>query len=418
VRTDPRDPDTDGDGRTDGQEAAIGSNPLRPDLSVTVTYTALEVHPPQGENPMEWKWSFFVQKPGGDFPGEEVSNQFDCERYDSCYCITPEPTRTLPLNKSFALDLAPGEALVLNGIIRETTEDHSAACPDGNTSVYVSNHDGDRILSFIDTPITYEQLQGGQFLSRSLPMTSSDDDSGTAATLFVEISVNCAGSGRGICRAGSLCVSDDDCETGHCDPVDATHQRCVDYCGNGAPDSGETCDDGNTAACGSCNADCSGTLTFPGCAGGTGCVTGADCASGTCVTIGGRRVCTSQCGNGWVEGSEACDDGNTASCGSCNSNCTAAQGTITACANGIGCHQGSDCASGSCVNGHCGTACGNGVLEAGETCDDRNTNACGTCAADCHSSNSPVTGCANGIACSAPADCASGHCSAAGLCVP
>jgi cysteine-rich repeat protein len=421
AKTDPLDPDTDGDGRTDGQEIRIGSNPLRPDLGVTVTYAAVELHPPDGEDPMEWKWGFYVQRPGGDFPGEEVSNQFDCPNYDSCYCMTEEPIRVLPLNKSFSLDLGPGEALVLSGIVRETHENHALACPNGDTSVYNSDNNSDRNMSFIDQPITYEQLQGGTFMSRSLPMVSSDDGTGTAATVFVEISVNCAGSGRGICRNGSLCVDPDDCESDHCDPdpADVTKRRCVEYCGNAVTDPGEVCDDGNVAQCGTCNSSCTATLASPKCAGGTSCRNNVDCASGNCVLVpfSTTRVCTSACGNGWVEGTEACDDGNTLACGACNPSCSFPNAAITGCAVGTGCRLGTDCASGSCVNGACAAVCGNGVVDSGEVCDDGNALACGTCNDTCSAVNGVVTGCPVSTTCVANADCASAHCTA-GTCTP
>lgn len=410
AHTDPNDPDTDGDGRRDGQERLIGSEPLRPDLGVTISFTALELDPPDGENPLEWKWGFFVQKPGGDFPGEEVSNQSDCPRYDNCYCVTEEPDRTIPLNKSISLDLAPGEAFVLSGMIRETTESHFWACPDGDPSVYHSAHDGDRYMSFIETPISYEDLVNGRFMTKHIQMSSNDDDSNTSSAVFIEISVNCAGTGRGICRTGSLCATGDDCDTGHCDPERAGSdvRRCVSYCGNAADDDlAEACDDGNTAECGTCNADCSDTLTYPGCGGGTGCRSGADCATGSCV--GG--LCTSACGNGWTEGSERCDDGNTDSCGSCNASCAAEQGTVVGCGLGVRCRRGLDCSSGSCIEGVCTAICGNGIREGVEACDDGNGDACGTCTADCGAIDTTPTGCAAKIGCEANADCASGVCS-------
>jgi cysteine-rich repeat protein len=419
--TDPLDPDTDGDGRTDGQEADIGSNPLRPDLGVTVTYAAIELRPPSGEDPMEWKWGFFVQPPGGDFPGIEVSDQFDCPNYDTCFCMTEEPIRILPLNKSVSLDLAPGEALVLSGVVRETHEIHGLACPWGETSAYVSENNGDRYMSFIDQPITYEQLQGGQFLSRSITMATADDDTGTAATVFIEISVNCAGTGRGICRDGSVCVSGDDCESGTCGPVGGM-LRCIDLCGNGSVEGDEVCDDGNVAACGTCNASCTNTLQGPLCGGGTSCATGADCASGICADVFGQRLCSSACGNGWVEGTEACDDGNTQACGRCNASCSAFVGSPTGCLGGVGCARDTDCASGSCEVlpsglSACTGVCGNAELEPGEACDDGNLSSCGTCNADCSDSNAVITGCGAGVACADDADCASDDCDS-GACAP
>jgi cysteine-rich repeat protein len=72
-------------------------------------------------------------------------------------------------------------------------------------------------------------------------------------------------------------------------------------------------------------------------------------------------------------------------------------GTICAgCADGAVCLVDADCLSGSCSLGHCGAplpACGNGVLELGETCDDGNTTDGDGCDSNCTPS-----GCGNGIA--------------------
>ena len=413
-----RDPDTDYDGRTDGQERSVGSNPLRPDLSVTVTYANLTLVPPSSgeDDTAEWKWGFFVQAPGGDFPGQLASDQFDCPRYDSCVCVTYQQERTLPLNRSTSLDLAPGEAIVLNGLIHETHDNRGLSCPNGDPSVFASANGGDRIMSFIDQAMTYEQLSSGQFTSRSIAMVASWLNTGTAATVFAEVAVNCAGSGRGICRDGSLCVADNDCESTHCGPPDVNdrnRRRCVDFCGDGERQiPSETCDDGNQLECGSCNRDCSGAGSGVGCAGGVVCVNNADCASGTCLPIItlGQKVCTAACGNGWVEGNEACDDGNTLSCGTCNPNCTLRQAFSPACANGVECAYDDDCISKTCTAGVCVAACGIGVLETGEACDDGNAVPCGRCNATCSAVNSPVIGCPADTSCFANADCASASC--------
>ncbi len=65
----------------------------------------------------------------------------------------------------------------------------------------------------------------------------------------------------------------------------------------------------------------------------------ADCADPVCA---GAPACAAGCGNGRLEGGEACDDGNATHGDGCDGNCTA-------------------------------TACGNGVKTAGEVCDDGNT---------------------------------------------
>jgi hypothetical protein len=78
-------------------------------------------------------------------------------------------------------------------------------------------------------------------------------------------------------------------------------------CGNGVPDDGEACDDGNTetesscdygqAFCTRCDATCSAVLNLTG----------------------------PVCGDGSINGPEACDDNNTNACGTCNGSCTAFQ---------------------------------------------------------------------------------------------
>ena len=413
--TDPLDPDTDDDGRTDGQEVAVGSNPIRPDLGITVTYATLELDTPQGgeDSDTEWKWGLFVQVPGGNFPGELVSDQFDCPFYDSCLCELPITWKSVPVNKSIAVSLAPGEAVVLSGIVRETHDERWLSCPNGDATVYTGGP-GDRYMSFIEQPITYEQLIGGGFLSRTINMVNeTEDGTGTGVTVFAEISVNCAGSARGICRTGSLCASDADCETRHCDldPQAPDQNRCVDLCGNGILDTGEACDDGNVAACGTCSRDCSETLDWPRCGSGTTCTGDSVCASGDCTSSG---TCTAACGNGWTEGLEACDDGNTSSCGACNASCSKVQLVTQECSVGVGCLEPTDCASGSCVNGLCVSVCGDGATTSGETCDDGNALSCGTCNESC--TGAGAGGCPLGTDCAADAVCDSGFCNTSGKC--
>lgn len=72
-------------------------------------------------------------------------------------------------------------------------------------------------------------------------------------------------------------------------------------CGNGALDTGETCDDGNAAAGDGCSDACA---IEPGYA----------CA-------GEPSVCTEGCGDGTVGGSEACDDGNDVGGDCCSAAC-------------------------------------------------------------------------------------------------
>lgn len=86
--------------------------------------------------------------------------------------------------------------------------------------------------------------------------------------------------GAETCPEGTTCVDDRDC-TGRCDYT-TLPATCKDVCGNGTQETTEFCDDGNTLACGSCNADCSasGVGTCPA---GSGCSDPTDCTSGLCV---------------------------------------------------------------------------------------------------------------------------------------
>ncbi len=93
---------------------------------------------------------------------------------------------------------------------------------------------------------------------------------------------------------------------------------------------------------------------------------------------------SSVCGDGVVEGSEACDDmGESATC---NADCTAA-----VCGDGIvNMTAGEQCddmgASGTCTDDCMGSACGDGIVNmgAGEECDDRGESA--DCDVDCTAS--------------------------------
>lgn len=89
------------------------------------------------------------------------------------------------------------------------------------------------------------------------------------------------------------------------------------------------------------------------------------------------------CGNGIVEAGEGCDDANTADDDGCDSNCTA-----SGCGNGL-VNQGEDCDDGNgrdddgCRNDCSAPACGDGVVSEGETCDDGNTAGNDSCLGTC-----------------------------------
>ncbi|MEO0324894.1 MAG: DUF4215 domain-containing protein [Myxococcota bacterium] len=80
------------------------------------------------------------------------------------------------------------------------------------------------------------------------------------------------------------------------------------------------------------------------------------------------------CGDGLVEGDELCDDCNTTSGDGCAADCSAIE------ANYVCLNRAGDCTAEACF---LIVECGNGVLEGEEACDDRNTAGGDGCAADC-----------------------------------
>ncbi|MFH2009213.1 MAG: kelch repeat-containing protein [bacterium] len=139
-------------------------------------------------------------------------------------------------------------------------------------------------------------------------------------------------------------------------------------CGNGLPDPGEICDDGNQTSGDGCSGDC---LSAEVCGNGyvdiaTGeeCDCGSDASSipASCAAVNGapggacRTDCVVvRCGNGLLDPGEVCDDGNQASGDGCSGDC---QSTET---------------------------CGNGYVDhgAGEQCDDGNLRSRDGCSSAC-----------------------------------
>ena len=105
--------------------------------------------------------------------------------------------------------------------------------------------------------------------------------------------------------------------------------------------------------------------------------------------IGGRGptvACQPICGDGIVDPTEACDDGDLQSGDGCDANCTP-----TACGNGVvtigeTCDDGNGDAGDGCRADCTLEACGDGITDPGEACDDGNTvdgDCCsGSCAAE------------------------------------
>jgi len=208
------------------------------------------------------------------------------------------------------------------------------------------------------------------------------EDSNTVATVgFYNQCWFGSECGDGTCQAGEDCAScPADCE-------------CPPACGDGVVDSGETCDppstcpqdaydcddsdscteDSVTGAPSSCDAECVHTAI-------TACVDGDGCCPAACDTTSDND-CSAACGNGVLDPGETCDPPSTCptSCGdgdpcttdtmtgsaaNCNAYCL--NDLIFSCSGGDGCCP-VGCDSGN--DSDCSATCGNGIVDAGETCD-------------------------------------------------
>ncbi len=166
----------------------------------------------------------------------------------------------------------------------------------------------------------------------------------------------------------------------------------VGACGDGAIDTGEICDDGNTADGDGCDASC---VIEPG--------FGCD---------GEPSVCASTCGDGALASDEECDDGNTANQDGCSSTCAEESGwtcdgdpsvCTTTCGDGLIGAGDEACDDGNTANGDgcddtcavengwscmdepsvCMTGCGDGIIAGTEECDDSNMTDGDGCSAAC-----------------------------------
>ena len=455
--TDPRDPDTDGDGRLDGLEVKIGTNPLQQDIFVAVTYSLMQLTGPQdGEDGLnDWRWRLSVQDSNQQFPGTTLStDRTDCPLdaiFAPAACMTN--TYNFFLNRSAAVTLTPNNGIVLNGLVVEIVDVNNDTQPIDEVRVDKCR------MSFIDQPLTYEDLQAGTFMTRTFTLTDPANAGNCTGLVVAEISVNCVGQGKHFCRVGNPCVTDDDCEIGNaCGDITNGIGKCQSVCGNGTKEfvpellntpqliacdianalgqglpNCELCDDGNTDNCGTCNPECGtvGALGKKTCPVGTPCVADVDCTgtcdltlpptSGPCVGPQCGTCVPPKCGNGIIEAGETCDDGNALACGSCNATCS---GTGTGgCPVGTGCTVNGDCASKTCVNKFCQAAsAGTGCTANGDClsmmcvhnfCQAGAAGASCKVMEDCASMKCVSNVCqpgAAGTACTVNTDCTSGAC--------
>lgn len=320
------------------------------------------------------------------------------------------------------------------GAVAFACGDYSSSDPGGqagSTGVGGSGTGGTGVPSACGNGV----VDSGETCDPQSSCPSSCDD-GQACT--VDTTTGSAATCDIVCEHSTIdtCVAGDGCCPSGCDAT--SDSDCSATCGNGTLDAGETCDppescdstcnDGNacttdelTGSAANCNLACSHN-SITSCASGDGCCpTGCDATS--------DDDCSGTCGDSVVDPGEtcdppgscptACDDGNactidqkTGSADNCNVACS--NTAITACASGDGC-----CAPGcdAATDDDCSLECGNGTVDAGETCDppdscpadcddgnactiDQKTGSAANCNVAC--SNNPITTCASDDGCCPP----------------
>ncbi|MDQ3335644.1 MAG: OmpA family protein [Myxococcota bacterium] len=209
--------------------------------------------------------------------------------------------------------------------------------------------------------------------------------SGASTSVFIIVTPNVVGS-----IANTAVVSSDGDEINPANNTDTegtTVNPPPPACGNGVPDPGELCDDGNQIPNDGCENNCKKSN-------GQTCSGDEECDSEICN--GGVCQPANQCGNGELEGTEVCDDGNQIPNDGCENNCKKSDGQT--------CTGDEQCESGICNNNVCqpDNVCGNGEIEGTEACDDGNQIPNDGCENNCKKSD--------GQTCTGNDQCESGIC--------
>jgi len=190
-----------------------------------------------------------------------------------------------------------------------------------------------------------------------------------------------------------------------CCPAGANHNTdsdCSASCGNGIVEAGETCDTGIQSGAGKCPASCDDQVACTKdtlMSGGTcqaACmhtdITQPANGDGCCPAGANHNTdtdCSETCGNGKVDTGETCDIGILNGAGKCPASCNDGKVCTKDVLNSAGTcqaacsfpaitdpHDGDGCCPAGANNNtdkDCPVMCGNKVVEAGEQCDDGNT---------------------------------------------
>ncbi|MFC1665449.1 hypothetical protein ACFL17_07455 [Pseudomonadota bacterium] len=175
--TDATDPDTDDDGRTDGLEKSAGTDPLVPDVGVTIfadRLTVDKISDAGGTPEAELAWWFTVQKNtlAPDLLSSARDVQFAIQdpivfgRYSgeavNCIGLGKLPAGTHPiafvLNKSKSYSLKQGDYITVRGIIAEfdSATDDCGAAPNYIPQILYSG-----CATHFSETFTYEDFLGG-----------------------------------------------------------------------------------------------------------------------------------------------------------------------------------------------------------------------------------------------------------------
>ncbi len=165
---------------------------------------------------------------------------------------------------------------------------------------------------------------------------------------------------------------------------------CGDAGGGGGSQSGTSSGDTGSSSVGTSTSSGPGGPTESGSGGASvGQTTGSGSAGETLTGSSGATMAAGQCGDGAVDGVEACDDGNMVAGDGCEPDCTL---TPSVCGDGVigageACDDGNtedgDGCSGDCKESMPPAECGDGVVQAPEACDDGNDLAGDGCEPDC-----------------------------------